>query len=199
MKAAIYARVSTRDKGQDNENQLRELRAFADRKGYSIYKEYTDQESGGKADRPEFKQLFLDAHQRRFDVVIFWALDRFSREGVVETLNHLQKLSAAGVQFLSFTEQYLDSTGVFKDAIIGILATVAKQERVRQGERSKAGQHRAREKGKLIGRPTVDIEKVVDVKRLKATGMSDRAVSRELCLSPSTVAKYLALTPSSNQ
>ncbi|MCA8831489.1 recombinase family protein [Hymenobacter pini] len=103
MKVAIYARVSTRDKDQDNENQLRELRAFAERKGYSVYQEYTDQESGGKADRPQFQQLFLDAHQRRFDVVIFWALDRFSREGVVEILNHLQKLSAAGVQFLSFT------------------------------------------------------------------------------------------------
>jgi DNA invertase Pin-like site-specific DNA recombinase len=82
MKAAIYARVSTRDKGQDNENQLRELRAFAERLGYITYKEYFDTESGSKADRPQFKQLFQDAHQRHFDVVLFWALDRFSREGV---------------------------------------------------------------------------------------------------------------------
>jgi DNA invertase Pin-like site-specific DNA recombinase len=52
--AAIYARVSTKDKGQTNENQLRELRAFAERLGYSIYQEYCDQESGGSAERPEF-------------------------------------------------------------------------------------------------------------------------------------------------
>jgi len=114
-KAAIYARINTRDKSQDNENQLRELCAFAERSGYSVYKEYTDQESGGKADRAQFQQLFADAHQRRFDVVLFWALDRFSREGVIETLNYLQRLSLASVQFKSYTEQYLDSTGMFKE------------------------------------------------------------------------------------
>ncbi|GAB3232976.1 recombinase family protein [Hymenobacter seoulensis] len=191
MKAAIYARVSTRDKGQDNENQLRELRAFAERLGYTVYKEYTDQESGGKADRPQFKQLFQDAHQRRFDVVLFWALDRFSREGVTETLNHLQKLSLAGVQFKSYTEQYLDSTGMFRDAIISILATIAKQERVRLGERTKAGLAKAVSKGKTLGRPGVDPEKLTQVQRLKATGISNRAIATALEMSPSTVAKYL--------
>jgi len=102
--------------------------------GYTIYKEYCDQESGGSAERPQFQQLFTDAYQRRFDVVLFWSLDRFSREGVTETLNHLQRLTAAGAQFNSFTEQYLDSTGVFRDAIIGFLAAVAKQDRVRFSE-----------------------------------------------------------------
>jgi DNA invertase Pin-like site-specific DNA recombinase len=114
--AAIYARVSTRNKGQTNDNQLLELRAFAERLGYPIYQEYCDRESGGMAERPAFRQLFLDAHQRRFEVVLFWSLDRFSREGVGETLNHLQRLNMAGVQFKSFTEQYLDSTGTFRDA-----------------------------------------------------------------------------------
>ncbi|UOG77126.1 recombinase family protein [Hymenobacter tibetensis] len=136
-------------------------------------------------------RLFLDAHQGRFDVVILWALDRFSREGVAKTLNYLQKLSASGVQFLSFTEQYLDSTGIFKDAIIGILAAIAKQERVRLGERTKAGLAKAKLKGSKIGRPTVDAEKVTHVKRLKATGISDRAIATALNISPSTVSKYL--------
>jgi DNA invertase Pin-like site-specific DNA recombinase len=71
MKACIYARVSTKDKGQTNENQLCELRAFAERLGYSVYKEYCDQESGGSAERLEFQQLFRDAHQRRFEVGLF--------------------------------------------------------------------------------------------------------------------------------
>ena len=91
MNAAIYARVSTKDKDQTNENQLRELRAFAERLGYSVYKEYCDQESGGSAERPQFQQLFADAYQRRFDAVLFWSLDRFSREGVTETLNSLSE------------------------------------------------------------------------------------------------------------
>jgi len=194
MKAAIYARVSTRDRGQDNENQLRELRAFAERLGYTVYQEYTDQDSGGKAERRQFQQLFQDAHQRRFEIVIFWALDRFSREGVTETLNHLQKLSAAGVQFKSFTEQYLDSTGIFKDAIIGILAAIAKQERVRLGERTKAGLAKTVAKGTKLGRPVVAPELVQQVQQLRQQGRSDRAIGKELGLSPSTVAKYAHLT-----
>jgi DNA invertase Pin-like site-specific DNA recombinase len=191
MRAAIYARVSTQGKKQDNDNQLRELRAFAERSGYAVYKEYTDQESGGKADRAQFQQIFVDAHQRRFDVVLFWALDRFSREGVTETLNHLQRLSLAGVQFKSYTEQYLDSTGMFRDAIISILATIAKQERVRLGERTRAGLAKAVAKGKSLGRPSVDTKKLEHVKQMKATGSSNRAIAKVLELSPSTVAKYL--------
>jgi hypothetical protein len=48
--------------------------------------------------------------------VLFWALDRFSREGVLPTLHHLQRLDSWGVAWRSYTEQYLDSTGIFKDA-----------------------------------------------------------------------------------
>ncbi|RZK32316.1 MAG: recombinase family protein, partial [Hymenobacter sp.] len=80
MRVAIYARVSTKDKGQDTANQLHQLREFAERHG-TIYQVFTDQESGGKADRAEFKRLLLEAYQQKFDLVVFWRLDRFSREG----------------------------------------------------------------------------------------------------------------------
>jgi DNA invertase Pin-like site-specific DNA recombinase len=184
MKLAIYARISTKDKGQTNENQLRELREFAERSGYSIYKEYCDQESGGSAERPAFQQLFLDAHQRRFDVVLFWSLDRFSREGVTETLNHLQKLQAVGVQFKSFTEQYLDSTGLFREAIIGFLAAIAKQERVRLSERVKAGQARSIKKP---GRPSIPNEVLDGVREELARGTGQRATARKLGISVAAV------------
>ena len=188
MLTAIYARVSTRDKGQTNDNQLLELRAFAERLGYSIYREYRDQESGGTAERPQFQQLLLDAHQRRFDVVLFWSLDRFSREGVTETLNHLQRLNAAGVQFKSFTEQYLDSTGVFKDALIAILAAIAKQERVRLSERIKAGQARSTKKP---GRPALSATKVADVRRLRGEGLSFKKIQLATGVPVATMHKYL--------
>lgn len=184
MTSAIYARVSTKDKGQTNDNQLRELRAFAERLGYSIYKEYCDQESGGSSERPEFQQLFLDAHQRHFDVVLFWSLDRFSREGVTETLNHLQKLQATGVQFKSFTEQYLDSTGLFKEAIIGFLAAIAKQERVRLSERVKAGQARSMKKP---GRPSISNEILASIRYELACGNGQRATARKLGVSVTAV------------
>ena len=187
---AIYARVSTRDKGQTNDNQLLELRAFAERLGYSVYQEYCDHESGGTAERPQFQQLFLDAHQRRFDVVLFWSLDRFSREGVTETLNHLQRLNAAGVQFKSFTEQYLDSTGVFRDALIAILAAIAKQERVRFSERIKAGQARS---SKKPGRPRLDAGKVTELRQLRSQGLSFKKIQLATGVPVATMHKYLTV------
>src|SRR4051812_2289867 len=85
MRIAIYARVSTDDKGQDPENQLRELRAWCMSAGHQIVHEYVDHESGrkGMETRKQLAALFGDAAKRKFDCVLFWALDRFSREGMV--------------------------------------------------------------------------------------------------------------------
>lgn len=107
MKVAIYARVSTADGRQETENQLSQLRDFAAKESWTIIREYVDHDSGGKADRKQFRRLFRDAEQRDFDVVLFWALDRFSREGSLETLQHLDKLNQFGVGFRSLTESYL--------------------------------------------------------------------------------------------
>jgi DNA invertase Pin-like site-specific DNA recombinase len=106
MRVAIYARVSTDDKGQDPENQLRELRAWCINSGHVIFREYVEHESGRKgADRrKQFAALFDDAAKRKFDCVLFWALDRFSREGMAQTIAHLQRLVSHGVVFHSCTE-----------------------------------------------------------------------------------------------
>lgn len=191
MKVAIYARVSTKDKGQSVENQVPDLRGYAAARGWAIYKEYVEEESGGTGNRAQFKALFADAHRRRFDLVLFWSLDRFSREGALPTLMYLNELEASGVNYKSYTEQYLDSTGIFKDAIISVLATIARQEKIRLSERTKAGLVRARANGKQLGAPTKSEEVVAQVKRLKAGGASNQAIARALKISPSTVAKYL--------
>jgi DNA invertase Pin-like site-specific DNA recombinase len=84
MKVAIYARVST-DK-QDNANQLEQLREFASKQSWQIVMEYKDTVSGsGKRTRPQFDAVMLAASQRKFDLLLFWALDRLSREGIVKT------------------------------------------------------------------------------------------------------------------
>jgi DNA invertase Pin-like site-specific DNA recombinase len=161
MRVAVYARISTRDKGQDYQNQLRDLKAYvsARRKdGWKLVHSYVDQASGKNGERPEFQKLFEDAGRRKFDLLLFWSLDRFSREGVLETLQHLQRLTAAGVDYKSYTEQYLDSLGVFRDAVLSILATIAKQERVRIRERTIAGQERARAQGTRLGRPRLVVD-----------------------------------------
>src|SRR4051794_14280186 len=102
-RVALYGRISTRDKGQEVENQLTQLREFSAKQGWTISREYIDRESGAKSDRVEFQQMFRDSAQRRFDLLLFWSLDRFSREGVLETLTHLNRLTAAGVGYRSFT------------------------------------------------------------------------------------------------
>lgn len=171
MRVAIYGRVSTVDRGQDIRNQLVELRRFAASQGWTIQQEYVDHMSGKHAERPAFRRMFQDAAKRKFDVCLFWALDRLSREGVLETLTHLNTLSGYGIGFHSYSEPYLDSCGMFKDAVVGILATIAKQERIRISERVRAGLQTARAKGRTLGRPkvTVDAGRVAD---LRAHGLS---------------------------
>jgi DNA invertase Pin-like site-specific DNA recombinase len=194
MRVAIYARVSTKDKGQEVENQLRQLREFAALQRWTISREYVDHETAKTDDRAEFQAMFADASTRRFDVLLFWALDRLSREGVLETLQHLNRLTTYGVGYRSFTEQYFDSCGIFKDAVIAIVATVAKQERVRISERVKAGLETARAKGKHLGRPRV----VVDARRIAAlrkSGSSWATICRETGLSKGTAQRAIHSLP----
>src|SRR5271169_1328990 len=108
---AIYARVSTRDK-QETLNQLAQLREFCHRQGWQKPIEYIDRESGVAA-REQFQKMMLDASQRRFDVLLFWSLDRLTREGTLATLQYLRRLKDHGIAFKSYTEQYIDSLGVF--------------------------------------------------------------------------------------
>lgn len=191
MKIALYLRVST-DK-QETENQAAQLREFAAKQGWQIAREFTDYESGSKADRAQFRQMFEDASRRKFDLVLFWALDRLSREGVLETLQHLNRLTSYGVGFRSYTEQFFDSCGVFKDAIIAIMATLAKQERVKRSERTKAGLARVKAAGKALGRPvTLNGQHRAEIARLRASGLSLRAVARQLGVSDRSVRRLTA-------
>jgi DNA invertase Pin-like site-specific DNA recombinase len=188
-RCAIYARVSTKDKGQETENQIRQLREFAGQQGWAVVSEFVDYETGSTADREAFQAMFRHASQRKFDVLLFWALDRLSREGVLETLQHLNRLTDYGVGYRSFTEQYFDSCGIFRDAVIAIIATVAKQERVRISQRVKAGLETARGKGKHLGRPRVAID-AATLARLRARGLSWAAIAKELGVGEGTVRRF---------
>ena len=142
MRVAIYARVSTDDKGQDPENQLRELRAWCVNSGHTIAGEYVDAESGRKgADkRKRFGALFDDAAKRKFDCVLFWALDRFSREGMAQTIGHLQRLNSYGVSFQSYTEPHLATDNeLVRNILLALLSSLAKVEA--QNQRPHEGRH----------------------------------------------------------
>lgn len=155
--AALYVRVSTEK--QDSENQLRDLRPYCEMKGYHVYNEYIDIVSGTKDERPAFTQMFKEAHQQKFNVVLFWSLDRFSRAGTLYTLTKLKELENLGVGWESYTEPYFSSAGQFKDVVLSIMATLAKMERDKISERTKAGLARARAAGKHPGRPKGSTDK----------------------------------------
>src|SRR5207245_11047992 len=127
MKVAIYTRVSGKSNRQDAANQSLQLIEFCQRQGWEFV-EYTDRMTGTRADRTAFLKLFEDARLKRFDLVLFWALDRLSREGTLQTLQYLQRLDSYGVAWKSLSEQYLDSTGMFFDTVLAILAVAAEHE-----------------------------------------------------------------------
>lgn len=189
---ALYARVSTREGVQETRNQLIQLREYCRKRRWRIAAEYVDQKSGATANRTHFKRLFRGAHRREFDLVLFWSLDRFSREGTLETLQHLEKLNSHGVDWKSYSEEYVDSCGVFREAIIGVIAAIAKQERVRRSERAQAAIERLRRDGRTdhLGRP----RKVVDreaVLRKRREGAPMSALASEFKVSRATLYRIL--------
>jgi DNA invertase Pin-like site-specific DNA recombinase len=190
-RTALYARVSSRERGQDTQNQLHQLREFAAKQGWIVISEFVDHESGSTDDREQFQAMFKAASRREFDVLLFWSLDRFSREGVFETLTHLNRLTGYGVHYRSFTEQWFDSCGIFRDAVISIMATLAKQERVRISERTKAGLERARREGKALGRPKLEVN-ADEIRQLRAQGLSWSAVAVQTGIARATCQRAVA-------
>lgn len=187
-RAAIYVRVSTRDGRQDTDLQKADCKTYCDGQGWIVTRIYEDHDSGSKSDRPAFREMMRDAQQHRFEVLVFWALDRLSREGVVVTQQHLAKLDDAGVRFHSVKESYLDSCGMFREVVIALLAVLAKQERVRLSERIKAGLDNCRREGKRVGRKPVDVDmnlfRIVVEKRPRPTA---RDIGRTFNISRSMV------------
>lgn len=194
-RVTIYARVSKDDGSQETENQLRILRAECERAGYDLVGEYVDRESGrkGKRERSEFARLFEDAERRKLDLVMFWSLDRFSREGIRKTISYLQRLDHLGVRFRSHTEPYLDTSNeLIAHIVLGVTAYYAQLEAVRVSDRTKAGLERARAAGKIIGRPDGFEQWSAVLEGLREQGTSNKEMCRRTGLSYNTVKKYLA-------
>ncbi len=185
MKTAIYARVSTANNGQSPEMQLRELREYASRRGWTVAGEYVDLGiSGTKEKRPALDRLMADAHKRRFDVIVVWRFDRFARS-VSHLLRALETFQALGIEFVSLSESVDTSTPTGK-MVFTVLGAVAELERSLIVERVKAGLRNARAKGKTLGRPHVSIDPS-KIAALRAQGASWRTVARVLSTSLGTV------------
>lgn len=152
-KVAIYARVST-DK-QTCDNQLIELRAVAERRGYTIVQEFVDSGiSGakGKADRPALDAMMKASNQRKFDLILVWSIDRLGRslQNLVELLNDLQSMKVD----LMFLQQGMDTSTSSGRMMFSIFGAVAEFERNLIRQRVVAGQIRAKARGVKMGRPS---------------------------------------------
>jgi len=186
---AIYARVSTQD--QSTESQLLDLRQYATSRGWSVFKEYTDNGvSGTKDNRPALNQLMDDAKKRRFDAVLVWRFDRMARS-TKHLILALEEFRNLGVDFVSYQEN-IDTSSPLGSAIFTIISAVAQLERDIIAERVKMGLRRARENGKRLGRPQGTALDIEAASRLRREGMGLRQIAEKLGSSKTTVGRVLA-------
>jgi DNA invertase Pin-like site-specific DNA recombinase len=158
--------------------QLRELREYCQRRGWSVAGEYVDVGiSGTKEKRPELDRLLAEAHRRRFDAIVVWKFDRFARS-VSHLLRALETFQALGIEFVSLSEQLDTSTPTGK-MVFTVLGAVAELERSLIVERVKAGLRNARAKGKRLGRPRSIVDAAA-VARLRAQGTPWREIAAKL-------------------
>lgn len=175
-RVAIYARVSTSD--QDPDVQVRELREYAERRGWTLVKEpYVDYASGKLEKRPALDLLMRDAGRRTFDAVLVWKLDRFGRS-LRHLINALAELESRGVAFISLSDNIDLSTPAGR-LMFQIIGAMAEFERTLISERVSAGLRAARAKGRKIGRPKRQID-VAQVVKMRGFGMSQNTIIREL-------------------
>ena len=161
MKCAMYVRVST-DK-QEAGNQLLQLRDYAGKSGWDVFREYVDVVSGKETTRKGFDEMFRDARRKLFDVVLFWDMSRFSRAGLKHTLDKLSELDNLGIKWHSYTEPYVSTADEFtKNVIIAVMASLAKIEREKISSRTKAGLERAKLQGAKLGRrpKKINVERI---------------------------------------
>lgn len=194
QRAATYLRVSTDEGEQTEENQRREVNQFVEEEGYELTGEYVDHESGskGRKEREAFNRMFEAAENREFDVLVFWSLDRFSREGIHKTISYLQQLDGLGVGFRSYTEPYLNTDNeLVSHILLAVMSYFAEYEAQKISRRTKAGIERAREEGKQIGRPSKFEEYSSEIEKMIEEDCSKSEMKRRTGLAFATVSKYV--------
>jgi DNA invertase Pin-like site-specific DNA recombinase len=175
MKVAIYARVSTKDKQQDPELQLRDLRAYCSQRDWD-FTEYVDiGVSGARSQRPQLDQLMQAVEAKQVQAVLVWRFDRFARS-VLHLEQTLQLFQRLGCQFISYQEQIDTGTPAGK-VMFTVIAAMAEFERNLIRERTKAGMSHAKSKGSKIGREPLALDHP-EIERLFNAGESVRSIAK---------------------
>jgi len=194
LRVALYARVSTKNNGQDPETQLLALREYAKARKLEVFSEYVDVGiSGSKDSRPALNRLMADARKRRFDAVLVARFDRFARS-TRHLVLALEEFNALGVDFISLSESVDTSTPMGK-MVYTVIAAVAELERSLIRERVVMGLQRAKAQGKRLGRPSGTKANVRKIQKLKSQGLSIRRIASEMNISKSTISRLLNTVP----
>ncbi len=188
-RVALYARVSTKNNGQDPETQLMALREYAQARKFEIFSEFVDIGiSGSKEKRPALDRLMDDARKRRFDAVLVARFDRFARS-TRHLVLALEEFNALGVDFISLSESIDTSTPMGKMVFV-VISAVAELERSLIRERVVMGLQRAKAQGRRIGRPAVHLDSN-ELQALRGKGLSFRAIAKQCGVSHPTVMALL--------
>jgi len=184
LKVALYARVSRIDKDQTPENQLLILRKYAQDRGLEPFREYVDYASGGTPERPEFKQLMVDARSHRFRAIVIVRIDRIMRS-TLHFVNLLEELDNIGVVLISADLQIDTSTPTGKLMRV-MTSAIAEFERELLSLRTKEGLERARAQGKRLGKPPSP-EITERCLSLRESGLSYNEIGNELNMTKEAV------------
>jgi DNA invertase Pin-like site-specific DNA recombinase len=188
-RVAIYARVSTVDKGQTPETQLLALREYVAHRGFTLAGEYVDYASGTREDRPQYRALLDVVRKRQVDIVLVWRYDRFARS--TQALVHaLKEFHSLGVNFISYQEN-IDTTTPQGELIFTVMASIAQFERALMSERVKAGMARAKAQGKRISRAPLPAGIQGGIADLYHQGVSMHQMSKQLGIGYGTVWNYV--------
>ncbi len=190
MKTAIYARVSTDNKGQDLELQFTDLRRYCAAMDWHIHKEYSDQISGFKGvERPSFSNMMCDARLRKFDCVMVHDFSRFSRETPTKAFRDLDDLvRLLKIRFISLKDG-IDSNNPWWEAIMVIMSVQANNYSKVLSDKVKAGMQRAKEKGRKLGRKrkNVDVDLIL---KLRREGRSIRQIAKKVTTKQGGIVSY---------
>jgi DNA invertase Pin-like site-specific DNA recombinase len=189
MKIALYTRVSTQD--QSVEMQISDLKRYCDQRGFEVHKEYCDRGiSGTKDRRPGLDELMADAQKRKFDTVLVWRFDRFARS-TKHLITALEQFRHLGIEFISYQEN-IDTSSPLGKAMFTIVSAISELERNILLERVRAGIKRAKENGKILGRPKRLDLNVMELQKMRRKGLSFRQIGKLVKASPALVYKTLS-------
>jgi DNA invertase Pin-like site-specific DNA recombinase len=180
-------RVST-DR-QETECQRPDVEQVVRARGYEVAAVYEEKMSAAKV-RPEYAKMMKDARRGAFDVLVVWAIDRFGRS-MIGNVSDVLELDRLGITVISVKESWLDTGSPVRTLLLAIFSWLAEQERVRIGERTRAGMAAAKRRGIRVGRPRarLDEDRLVE---LKGQGMSVRKIAEAMKVGTATVQRHLA-------